>query len=174
MWSRDTSVRTRIHECIDAELKVDQMKPESEREFRNVMVCAYADDAAITGPSKQILTFADRLSQRLQRDAALTVKEHIFHPAQNDSSIRKLNREDKKLADKLSGFRLANEGIVFAGNPIGTLEFINQEVGKIVTKHDSLESRLHSAFCFIFLFQGSRFLLGVFRGSCLSHDSSLG
>ena len=35
---------------------------------------------------------------------------------------------------------------------------------------DRLESRLHSSFCFIFLFQGSRFLLGVFRGSCMSHD----
>ena len=43
-----------------------------------------------------------------------------------------------------------------------------------VAYHDRLESRLHSAFCFIFLFQGSRFLLGVFRGSFLSHDSSLG
>ena len=41
-------------------------------------------------------------------------------------------------------------------------------------KHDGLESRLHSSFCFIILFQGSRFLLGVFRGSFLSHDSSLG
>ena len=42
------------------------------------------------------------------------------------------------------------------------------------SSYTRLESRLHSAFCFIFLFQGSRFLLGVFRGSFLSHDSSLG
>ena len=44
----------------------------------------------------------------------------------------------------------------------------------IAQHEETLESRLHSSFCFIFLFQGSRFLLGVFRGSFLSHDSSLG
>ena len=39
------------------------------------------------------------------------------------------------MAERLSGFRIATEGIVFAGNPIGSVEFVNDEVGKIVAKH---------------------------------------
>ena len=54
-----------FHECIIAELEVDQAKELPEREFKDVMICAYADDAAITGPSTQILAFAERLAQRL-------------------------------------------------------------------------------------------------------------
>jgi len=64
----------------------------------------------------------------------LTVKEHIFHPSQKKSQ-RKLYGEEKNLAGKLSGFRIATEGIVFAGNPIGNIEFVNFEVGKTVAKH---------------------------------------
>ena len=64
----------------------------------------------------------------------MTVKEHIFHPSQKKSQ-RKLYGEEKNLAGKLSGFRIATEGIVFAGNPIGNIEFVNFEVGKTVAKH---------------------------------------
>ena len=74
-----------FHECVTAELQADQAKELPEREFKDVMICAYADDAAITGPSTQILAFAERLAQRLEKEAALTVKEHIhiWHPPQN-------------------------------------------------------------------------------------------
>ena len=124
-----------FHECIAAELEADQAKELLEREFKDIMICAYADDAAITGPSTQILAFAERLTHRLEKEAALTVKEHILHPPQNVERQTKLYGEERNLAEKLSGFRIATEGIVFAGNPIGSIEFVNNEVGKIVAKH---------------------------------------
>ena len=112
-----------FHECITAELEADQAKELPDREFRDIVICAYADDAAITGPSTQILAFAERLAQRLEKEAALTVKEHIYHPPQSAEFLRfraKLYGEERNLAEKLSGFRIATEGIVFAGNPIGS------------------------------------------------------
>eukprot|EP00223_Ostreococcus_mediterraneus_P002554 CAMPEP_0179605500 /NCGR_PEP_ID=MMETSP0930-20121108/946_1 /TAXON_ID=548131 ORGANISM="Ostreococcus mediterraneus, Strain clade-D-RCC1621" /NCGR_SAMPLE_ID=MMETSP0930 /ASSEMBLY_ACC=CAM_ASM_000580 /LENGTH=1456 /DNA_ID=CAMNT_0021473917 /DNA_START=3513 /DNA_END=7884 /DNA_ORIENTATION=- len=124
-----------FHERIIAELEADQAKELPDREFKDIMICAYADDAAITGPSTQILAFAERLAQRLEKEAALTVKEHIFHPPQNVERQTKLYGEEGNLAGRLSGFRIATEGIVFAGNPIGSIEFVNNEVGKIVAKH---------------------------------------
>jgi len=81
-----------FHECITAELEEDQAK--ADREFRDIMICAYADDAAITGPSTQILAFAERLAQRLEKEAALTVKEHILHPPQNVERQTKLYGEE--------------------------------------------------------------------------------
>jgi len=48
---------------------MDQAKDSVDREFKDIMICAYADDAAITGPSKQILAFAKRLARRLEQDA---------------------------------------------------------------------------------------------------------
>ena len=50
----------------------------------------------------------------------------------NDAHSKKLYGEEKYLAERLSGFRIATEGIVFAGNPIGSVEFVNDEVGIFV------------------------------------------
>jgi len=62
-----------FHECITAELEEDQAKEPPDREFRNIKICAYADDAAITGPSTQILAFAERLAQRLEKEVLFQI-----------------------------------------------------------------------------------------------------
>ena len=55
-------------------------------------------------------------------------------PVAEGTSSPPMTRQ-RHLAERLSGFRIASEGIVFAGNPIGNAEFVNAEVRKIVTKH---------------------------------------
>jgi hypothetical protein len=111
-------------------LEEDEHK--SRREFERVFVTAYADDGVVSGPPDQALAFAKALGTRCDDEAALEIKEHLVF-VQGDANFQEISL----IGSELKGFKIEKEGIVFAGNPIGSFEFVNNEVATRVRKNEA-------------------------------------
>jgi len=118
-----------FQDIICSILEEDEKK--AVREFKDVFITAYADDGVISGPPQQVLDFARVLGKRCQEEGALEIKEHMVFCGEN-ANVQEITR----LGEGLNGLKIEKRGIVFAGNPIGSFEFINEEISKRVAKNE--------------------------------------
>ena len=65
---------------------------------------------------------------RCESEASLTIKEHLVLAGATEQNHQALSIRGKGL----NGLEVGRKGIMFAGNPIGGIEFINEEVKKKV------------------------------------------
>ena len=121
-----------FHQIILDVLVEDEVS--GRNEFKNVFVGAYADDIAAHGPPDELVLFANALASRLESDATLRVKEFTYFPGSHSPTISFTSRE---IVDSLRGWNEVSDGIVIAGNPIGSRAFIANFAARTLTKHDA-------------------------------------
>ena len=78
----------------------------------------------MSGPATEVFEYAKELGKRCESEASLTIKEHLVLDGATEQNHQVLSI----LGQGLNGLEVGRKGITFAGNLIGDIGFINEEV----------------------------------------------